>query len=56
MGRFSTGLITGSVLAAVGVGVLMSDAKTRKRVVKDSRRAVRKAGDFFDGVTEKMSM
>lgn len=39
-------------MAAVGVGLMMSDAKTRKRVTKDSRRAMRRAGDFINDVTD----
>ncbi len=52
MNRFSTGLIAGGIITAVGVSLLMSDAKSRRRVVKDGKRAMRKAGDFFGGVTD----
>lgn len=52
MNRFTTGAVAGGILAAVSVGWLMSDGKTRKRVVRDSKKKLRKAGDFFDGVTD----
>ena len=50
MNRFMTGLVTGSVLAAVGVSFLMTDNRQRKRVIKDGRRAMRKAGDFIGDI------
>ncbi len=52
MSRFSTGMIAGGIITAVGISLLASDAKSRRRVVKDSKRAMRKAGDFIGGVTD----
>ena len=52
MTRFTSGLFTGGVIAAVGVGLLMTDNRTRKRMVKSSRRAIRKTEDLLNGVTD----
>lgn len=51
MNYFASGLITGGVVAAVGVGLIMSDGKTRRRMARNHRRAMRKTEDIIDGVT-----
>ena len=53
LNRFSTGLLTGGIIAAVGIGWAVSDAKTRKRMAKDGKRAMHKAEDFFHNVKDK---
>jgi hypothetical protein len=45
--RFATGLVTGGIIAAVGISYMMTEPKTRKRVVKESKRAMRRAGDYI---------
>jgi len=53
MNRFASGLLTGGmVMAAVGVGWLMSDSRTRRRMVRGSRRAMRKTEDLLSGVSD----
>jgi len=47
MGKFTSGLIAGSALGAVGLALAMSDKRTRKRLLRDGRRAVSKANDFL---------
>jgi hypothetical protein len=52
MNKFATGVVTGSIIAAVGLSWMMTEPKTRRRVTRDSKRAIRKAGDFFTDMFE----
>jgi hypothetical protein len=45
--KFASGLITGGIIAAVSMSYLMTEPKTRKRVMRDSKRMVRRAGDYI---------
>lgn len=54
MSRFTSGLLAGSLVGAVGIAYMMSDGRTRRRVVKDSRKMARRAGDVFENVTDMM--
>ena len=47
MGKFTSGLITGGALGAIGLALAMSDKRTRKRMLKDGRKAISKANDFI---------
>ncbi|MCL2352547.1 MAG: YtxH domain-containing protein [Firmicutes bacterium] len=47
MKRFATGLLAGSIIGAIGVGMAMTDAKSRRRMKK---QAVRKANELMDNV------
>jgi len=47
MGRFTSGLIAGGALGAIGLAVALSDKRTRKRMVKDGRKAMNKANNFI---------
>lgn len=52
--RFSTGVVTGAILGAAGIaGYAMSDRRTRKRVVRSSRRAFERAGSVFDDLADR---
>jgi len=50
MTRFASGLLGGvAVGLLLGAGVTMTtDEKQRKRLMRDSRRAMRKAGNYFE--------
>jgi len=51
MMRFTSGLMGGiAVGLLVGAGVVMTDTKQRRRMVRDSKRAMRKAGHFFEDI------
>ena len=52
MNRFATGILTGGVLGAIGMSWLMADNKTRRRMVKGHRRAMRKTEDLLNGVSD----
>jgi hypothetical protein len=52
MRRFTTGLIAGSVIGMVGLTYAMSDKKTRRRMMKDGRRAMHKTNGLIDNITE----
>jgi hypothetical protein len=52
MTRFATGLFAGSIIAAVGFGYMLTEPKTRRRVVRDSKRMMRKAGSFITDIIE----
>ncbi|MCL2573507.1 MAG: YtxH domain-containing protein [Defluviitaleaceae bacterium] len=47
MGRFTSGLIAGGVMGAIGLAVAMSDKRTRKRMLKDGKKAMNKANSFI---------
>jgi hypothetical protein len=47
MGRFTGGFIAGSALGAMGLAIALSDKRTRKRMVKDGKRAMQKANSFL---------
>lgn len=49
MGKFTSGLIAGSALGAVGLAIALSDKRTKKRLLRDGRRAVNKANNFLRG-------
>ena len=52
MTRFATGIVAGSIIGMVGMSYLMSDAKTRRRMMRGHRRAMRKTEDLINGVTD----
>ena len=52
MTRFASGIIAGGIIGAVGMSWLMSDNKTRRRMVRGHRRAMRKADDIISGVSD----
>lgn len=52
MSRFTNGLIAGSIIGAVGLTYAMSDRRTRKRMMRDGRRAMNKANSMIDNVTD----
>ena len=52
LNKFATGLITGGVIAAVGLSYMMTEPKTRRKVTRDSKRAIRKAGDLISDMFE----
>jgi len=54
MDRFTTGLIAGGVIGAVGLSIAMSDHRTRKRLMREGKRAVHRAGDMLDDMTRKL--
>jgi hypothetical protein len=47
MGKFTSGLIAGGALGAIGLAIAMSDKRTRKRMLKDGRKAMNKANNFI---------
>ena len=49
MKGFATGLLAGSVLGAIGIGMVMTDSRTRKKFKK---KAVKRANDLIDNVTD----
>jgi len=53
MHRFATGLLAGSIIGAVGLTIAMGDRRTRKRIVREGKRAMHKAGDVIDDIARK---
>ena len=47
MGRFARGLIAGGAIGAIGLAYAMSDKRTRRRFLKDGRKAMNRANDYF---------
>ena len=52
MNRFASGILAGSIIGAISMGLLMSDNKTRRRMVRGHRRAMRKTEDLLNGVSD----
>ena len=50
MHKFTTGLLAGGLIGAVSVAWALSDNKTRRRVARDGKRAVRKANAMIGSV------
>ena len=40
MGKFTTGLIAGGAIGAIGLAVALSDKRTRRKMLKDSKRVI----------------
>jgi len=52
--RFATGLLSGvavGLLASMGV-IATTDKKTRRRMMRDSKRAVRRAGHYVHDILD----
>jgi len=48
--KFANGIISGvavGVIIGTGITIAATDTKQRRRMVRDSKRAVRKAGHYF---------
>ncbi|MCL2398450.1 MAG: hypothetical protein FWC91_01735 [Defluviitaleaceae bacterium] len=52
MNLFATGVVAGSVIGVISMGILMSDTKTRRLVIRGQRRAMSKTEDLLNGVTD----
>jgi len=53
MMRLANGIISGvavGVIIGTGITIAATDSKQRRRMVRDSRRAVRKAGHYFHDI------
>lgn len=50
MRRFTSGVIAGGLIGALGLGYALSDRKTRKRMVKDGKKALDKASDAVNNI------
>lgn len=48
MGKFTSGLIAGGALGAIGLAIAMSDKRTRRKMLKDGRKAINKANNFIN--------
>ncbi|MBQ4347443.1 MAG: hypothetical protein IJC39_03240 [Firmicutes bacterium] len=44
MTRFTTGFIIGTTLAAAGIGYALYDSALKRKVLRQSRKAVKRAG------------
>ena len=47
MGKFASGLIAGGALGVIGLAIAVSDKRTRKKMLRDGRKALHKANDFM---------
>ena len=50
MDRFTSGLVGGIAVGIIIGAGFMTDDKQRRRMKRDSKRALRKAGHFFDDI------
>jgi len=47
MGKFSSGLVAGSAIGALGLAIALSDKRTKRKLLRDSKRAVQRVNKFF---------
>lgn len=52
MKKFTSGLLTGSLIGLVGVAWAISDTKTRRRMARQGKRAMHKANEVFENVQD----
>ena len=52
MNKFTSGLIAGGILGAAGLAVAMSDKRNRRYMMREGRKAIRKAGHMVENVTD----
>lgn len=48
MKKFTTGLVAGSILGAIGLTCALSDRKTRQKLIKSGKKMINKAEDIMD--------
>lgn len=51
MNRFTTGIILGSVLGMVGVQYTMHNPSAKRKIMKNSKKAINKAGNIMEDVS-----
>ena len=54
--RFATGLLLGGVLGMVGAGFAMQDKAVRRKMLREGKQMVEKAGDLVEDATEKLNL
>ncbi|MCL2354026.1 MAG: YtxH domain-containing protein [Defluviitaleaceae bacterium] len=47
MGKFTSGLVAGSIIGALGLTIALSDRRTRKKMIRDGKRVVSRATSLF---------
>ena len=47
MGKFTGGLVAGSVIGAMGLAIALSDKRTKRKMMRDGKRTVHKVNKFF---------
>ena len=47
MGKFSSGLVAGSAIGALGLAIALSDKRTKRKMIKDGRRVVQRVNRLF---------
>lgn len=48
MTKFTTGLIAGSVIGAIGLTCALSDRKTRRKIMRNGKHMMHKAENMID--------
>lgn len=51
MRKFTSGVIAGGLIGALGLGYALSDKKTRKRMIRDGKRVIDKASDAVNNIS-----
>ncbi|MCL2169988.1 MAG: hypothetical protein FWB74_08190 [Defluviitaleaceae bacterium] len=47
MGKFSSGLIAGSAIGALGLAIALSDKRTKRKMLRDGKRVVHRLNRFM---------
>jgi gas vesicle protein len=50
MNKFATGLLAGGVLGAAALTWALSDGRTRRRMMRDGKRVMKKCSDIVEDV------
>ncbi len=54
MKSFTTGLIAGSIAAAAGMGYLLNDKKTQRKIMKTGKKMAYKAENLMGDIADTM--
>lgn len=54
MNKFTTGMLVGSAAAIMGVGYLMQDKKTYRKMMKKGKKMAVKAEEVMDDMIDNM--
>ena len=50
MTKFTTGLIAGGIIGAIGLTCAMSDRKTRQKLIHNGKKMINKAEDIMEQI------
>lgn len=52
MNKFTAGLLAGGIVGSMGLSYLMSDKKVRNRMMRESRKLMKKSRNIMDNMSD----